>query len=60
LIFGILLGGLLQSLLGKAYENYKDKTAVRIADLVIQMAILVCSITMLMSGTYNPFIYFQF
>ena len=60
LIFGILLGGLLQSLLGKAYENYKDKPAVRIADLVIQMAILVCSITMLMSGTYNPFIYFQF
>ena len=75
LLFGILLCGPLQSLLwdtsfGKACREPQNemtkadkqefRLVVKIADDFVQMALLIASIIMVMSGTYNPFIYFQF
>ncbi len=57
---GLLLTGLLQRLLGKQYEKVKNLLPVRICDLCVQTVILILSIFMLVNGTYNPFIYFQF
>lgn len=75
LLFGILLCGPLQSLLGDTSfgkvcrepqnemtkaDKQEFRLVVRIADDFVQMALLIASIIMVMSGTYNPFIYFQF
>ena len=57
---GLLFTGVVQRLVGKQYEKIKKCTAVRICDLCVQTAILVLSILLLVNGTYNPFIYFQF
>lgn len=60
LILSILLSGLSQKVFGGLYSKYKDNTAVVTVDYVIQIALLVVSIVMVVSGTYNAFIYFQF
>lgn len=60
LIAGILFTGILQRPLKKKYEKIKFTTPVICADLLCQYAILVIAFLMLVSGTYNPFIYFQF
>ena len=60
LITGILFTGILQRPLKEKYEKIKFTTPVLCADLVCQYAILAISFLMLVSGTYNPFIYFQF
>lgn len=57
---GLLLAGLVQRLLGKQYEKIKNCLPVGICDLCVQTAILILAILMLVNGTYNPFIYFQF
>lgn len=57
---GLLFAGVLQRLVGKQYEKVKSALPVRICDLCAQTAILILSILMLVNGTYNPFIYFQF
>jgi hypothetical protein len=41
-------------------DKQEFRLVVRIADDFVQMALLIASIIMVMSGTYNPFIYFQF
>ena len=57
---GLLFAGLIQRLVGKQYEKIKNALPVRICDLFMQTVILILSIFMLVNGTYNPFIYFQF
>lgn len=42
----------------KAHENGKE--AVFVVDLICQILVLVLAMMMLISGTYNPFIYFRF
>ncbi len=60
LIAGILLSGIIQRPLKPAYEKVRTKLPVLIADYSIQLVLFVLSILMLVGGTYNPFIYFQF
>ena len=60
LILSILFSGILQRILKSKYEKIKDNVMVRISDIAIQMIILCYSIILIISGTYNPFIYFQF
>ena len=56
----LMLCGPVQRLLEKTYKKYSRNIAVRIADLGIQVVFLFVSVVMIVSGTYNPFIYFQF
>ena len=60
LLFAILLAGFCQRMLKGTYEKVKNNLAVVTVDYVIQIALLVVSIFMIVSGTYNAFIYFQF
>lgn len=59
-IAGILFAGFMQRPMMGIYEKIKYRTPVMICDLTIQLVTLVLSIFMMVSGTYNPFIYFQF
>lgn len=59
-VLGILFCGVIQRILAKFYDKIKSNKFVNGADFVIQMLLLVCSIVSIVSGTYNPFIYFQF
>ena len=60
LIAAILFSGIVQRPLKEKYEEIKDKLFVRIPDIVLQILVLAYSIVLIISGTYNPFIYFQF
>lgn len=60
LVLAICLSGMAQYLFKDLYKKYKNMPAVIIADYVIQIILLVVSIFMIVSGTYNAFIYFQF
>lgn len=60
LIAGILFCGPVQRLLGKGFAKIADKKVVVTLDFACQMILLGLSILMLVSGTYNPFIYYQF
>ena len=60
LIIGILFSGPVQRLFSKVYEKVAENNVVMTLDFVCQMILLGISILMLVSGTYNPFIYFQF
>lgn len=60
LVLGIFLCGFVQRPLKKKYETMKNHILVRFADLGMQMILLCYSIMVLVSGTYNPFLYFQF
>ena len=60
MVCGILFCGILQRPLKSHYEKIRSKLPCMIGDLVIQVSLLVVCILMLASGTYNPFIYFQF
>ncbi len=60
-VVGILLCGLVQRPLQRVYnEKLKDKLPVLALDLLCQAVLLGLAIIMIISGTYNPFIYFQF
>lgn len=60
LLVGILFCGPMQRLFGKLYEKVANKKLVLTLDYIFQIVLLGFSILMLVSGTYNPFIYFQF
>ena len=60
LFAAILFSGAIQRPLMKAYRAVQTKTAIIVADYSCQIALVVYSIMMLISGTHNPFIYFQF
>ena len=55
-----LFSGAIQRPLMKLYRSIQTKTAVLIADYSCQIVLAVYSIFMLVGGTHNPFIYFQF
>ena len=57
---GILFSGLVQKIFKKLYDKIREKVVVQIVDFSLQLAIIFLSVIMLASGTYNPFIYFQF
>ena len=56
----VLCAGPLQRLLEGLYGKIKESLPVNIADAALQIVILLYSMLLLVSGTYNPFIYFQF
>ena len=60
LVMGILLMGVVQRLLKDKYEKVKNKSLVVNVDFAIQIILLILSVFSIVSGTYNPFIYFQF
>lgn len=60
LVAGILFTGFVQRALKKIYEQNRYKLPVMLGDLGLQIGMIVLSVFMLVSGTYNPFIYFQF
>ena len=60
IFLGILLSGFVQRPLQEYYVKVRSKTPVLIADYSVQIVLFVLSILMLIGGTYNPFIYFQF
>ncbi len=59
-IIAIICAGFLQRAMKNIYARVKDKFTMEIFDFSLQGIILIYSIFMIMSGTYNPFIYFQF
>ena len=59
-VLGILFVGFLQRPLEKFHIKIKSNPWIMFGDLIIQISILIISIFMMVSGTYNPFIYFQF
>lgn len=60
LAFAILFAGPVQTAFAKLYAKIKDSTAVSLVDWAFQLLILAYSIILILSNTYNPFIYFQF
>ena len=60
IIVGILLAGFVQRPLQATYEKIRTKIPVLAVDYALQFALFAMAILMLISGTYNPFIYFQF
>ena len=58
-IFGILFSGLFQSLFPKLKEAIFS-SRVYVLESIIQFTLLFICIMYLVSGTYNPFIYFRF
>ena len=55
-----LFSGAIQRPLMKAYKAVQTKAPVLVADYTCQILLTVYSIMMLVGGTHNPFIYFQF
>ena len=60
IVVGILFAGFVQRPLQKYYDRVCTKIPVLIADYALQFVLFFLSVLMLVSGTYNPFIYFQF
>ena len=60
LVVGILFAGFVQRPLKKYYDKVSTTIPVLCADYALQFVLFVLSVLMLVSGTYNPFIYFQF
>lgn len=60
LVASLLLSGLMQNLLGGLYNKVKSSRYIITIDCVVQIVLLAVSILMIVSGTYNAFIYFQF
>lgn len=62
LAFGaaILCGGFLQRIAGKFWERMQGYLVPVAADYCLQLVLFVLSVMLIVSGTYNPFIYFQF
>lgn len=59
-LLGILFAGGIQRLIREKYEMVRQNLPIMVIDLCLQVVILVLCIFMMVSGTYNPFIYFQF
>ena len=57
---GILLCGPLQKWFPKLKGGLYDENRIGVADVVIMAAIFLYSMMLLVSSTYNPFIYFRF
>lgn len=59
-VLAILCTGILQAPLQKFLARIKTSLSFSVADLCLQLCILFYCVLLLVSGTYNPFIYFQF
>lgn len=60
IVFAVFFSGFVQEKLKSLYCKINNKAIVYISDYVIQIVLLIVSIYMIVSGTYNAFIYFQF
>lgn len=60
LAVAILLEGFVQAIFYKLYQKISKCYFVNFVDIVLQIAVFAYSIMLIISGTYNPFIYFQF
>lgn len=60
IVIAILAAGPLQCLLSEWKEKQQDKAGFVLMEFVAQAAILGAAVIMLVSGQYNPFIYFKF
>jgi len=60
LIIGILFSGIIQGLIPKIKEVLYDRDNIKIYQIIILIGLLYLCITLVASGTYNPFIYFRF
>lgn len=56
----VLCSGFLQRALKGLWEKIRGNFVIAAADSFLQIALLAYSIILIVSGTYNPFIYFQF
>ena len=56
----VLCSGFLQRALKGIWEKLRGNLVILTADSVFQLALLAYSIVLIASGTYNPFVYFQF
>ena len=59
-VAGLLGMGFLQRGLKRVYDGIKTKEWFMILDMLVMAGILMLCILRVVSGTYNPFIYFQF
>lgn len=59
-VVAVLCSGILQKIFGKLYSKVQNSLPVMLLDFALQIFLLVYSIALIVSGTYNPFIYFQF
>ena len=59
-IIGVAFAGVVQKILKNPYDKVKNTAFVSAADFAMQIILLVLSVFSIVSGTYNPFIYFQF
>lgn len=60
IIIAILFSGIIQSIFKKTKNAEKIKKNYQYIEFIIIAILLVICITMLVSNTYNPFIYFRF
>ncbi len=60
LFIGMLFAGPMQAIFKKAYVKIKDKTWFFCVDYGFQIVLYVLVIFLLIGGSFNPFIYFQF
>lgn len=60
LVFGIVFCGLIQVLLPKLKAALYTETHITTVQAAVQLILFFLCITMLVAGTYNPFIYFRF
>lgn len=60
LALAIIFGGLFQKIFAGIYKKISGWFIVNFIDVMLQMAIFAYSVLLLVGGTYNPFIYFQF
>ena len=59
-VCGVLFMGPHYVIFNKLYEKIKYNLLVNLIDTIIYISLLIYSIITITSGTYNPFIYFQF
>ena len=60
IIAGLMLAGGMQERCAKAYSSLKKYAFFRYSDILLQMILLIVSMILLLNGSYNPFIYYQF
>jgi alginate O-acetyltransferase complex protein AlgI len=59
-VFGILGMGFMQRGLKRLYDGVRTKEWFMVLDMLVMAGLLMLCILRVVSGTYNPFIYFQF
>lgn len=60
LFVSVLLSGIIQKIIPKLQEQTFNETEVKIWEILLCIAIMMVCFMLLVSNTYNPFIYFRF